>query len=109
MINDNENEAKTEKKRSSRYDINRPRRKLGHKYAKYKICLDAMMVICIKQHLSNTWSLIHEKVKQNWGWFKKSVAYKKSVHIELSWIFRLSDSYYYAFFPDKCMAVEVLP
>ena len=54
MINDNENEAKTEKKRSSRYDINRPRRKLGHKYAKYKICLDAMMVICIKQHLSNT-------------------------------------------------------
>ena len=42
------------KKRSSKYDINRPRRRHGHKYTKYKICLDIMMVICIKQHLSNT-------------------------------------------------------
>ena len=41
------------KSRSSRYDINRPRRRHGHKYTKYKICLDTMMVICIKQHLSN--------------------------------------------------------
>ena len=39
--------------RSSRYDINGPRRGHGHKYTKYKICLDIMMVICIKQHLSN--------------------------------------------------------
>ena len=36
------------KSRSSRYDINRPRRRYGHKYTKYKICLDIMMVICIK-------------------------------------------------------------
>ena len=41
------------KNRSSRYDINRPRRRHGHKYTKYKICLDIMMVIYIKQHLSN--------------------------------------------------------
>ena len=41
------------KNRSSRYDINRPRQRHGHKYTKYKICLDIMMVIGIKQHLSN--------------------------------------------------------
>ena len=41
------------KNKSSRYEINRPRRIHGHKYTKYKICLDIMMVICIKQHLSN--------------------------------------------------------
>ena len=41
------------KNRSSRYDINRPRRRHGRKYTKHKICLDIMMVICIKQHLSN--------------------------------------------------------
>ena len=39
--------------RSSRYDINGPRHRHGHKYTKNKICLDIMMVICIKQHLSN--------------------------------------------------------
>ena len=36
------------KNRSSRYDINRPRCSHGHKYTKYKICLDIMMVTCIK-------------------------------------------------------------
>ena len=41
------------KNRSSRYDTNRPSRRHGHKYTKYKICLDIMMVICINQHLSN--------------------------------------------------------
>ena len=30
-----------------------------------------MMPIYIKQHLSNIWSSIHEKLKQNWGWAKK--------------------------------------
>ena len=25
-----------------------------------------MMLTCIKQHLRNIWSLIHEKVKQHW-------------------------------------------
>ena len=37
-----------------------------------------MMVICVKQHLSNTWSSIHEKVKQHLS--KISVAYKKSMY-----------------------------
>ena len=59
---------------------NRPRPRHGHKYTKYKICLNIMMVVCIKQHLSNIWSSTHEKVKQHWGWAeKKCVAYKKNV------------------------------
>ena len=38
------------------------------------------MVICIKQHLSNIWSSIHEKVKATlWLSWKKADAYKKSV------------------------------
>ena len=60
--------------RSQRYDINRPRPKYGHKYTLY---LSIMMVICTKQHLSNIWSSSHEEVKQQWGWVKKSVAYKE--------------------------------
>ena len=51
--------------RSQRYDINRHRPRHGHKYTKYKMWLSIMMVICIKQHLSNVWSSIHEKVKQH--------------------------------------------
>ena len=42
--------------------------------------LSMMMVISIKQHLNKIWSPIHEKVKQQWGWVQKSVAYKKSVY-----------------------------
>ena len=54
------------KYRSQRYDINWPRQsRHRHRYAKYKMSLSIMMVICIKQHLSNTWCLIHEKVKQH--------------------------------------------
>ena len=36
-----------------------------------------MMVICIKQHLSNIWRSVHEKAKQHWGWVEKSFVYKK--------------------------------
>ena len=36
-------------------------------------CSSTMMVICIKQHLSNVWSSIHERVKQHWGWVEKKV------------------------------------
>ena len=54
------------KKRSHRYDKNRPRQSLGHKYTKYKICLSIMIVKCITQHLSKIWSLIQEEVKQYW-------------------------------------------
>ena len=49
------------KNRSHRYDINRPRPRHGHKYAKFKMCLSKMIVICIMQHVSS----IHEKVKQH--------------------------------------------
>ena len=38
---------------SYRYDINKPRHRHGHKYTKYEMCLCIVMVICIKQHLSN--------------------------------------------------------
>ena len=53
------------KNRSHRYDINRPRPIHG---CKHKMYLSMMMVLCIKQHPSNIWSSIHEKVKQHWGW-----------------------------------------
>ena len=64
---------------SQRYDINGPKPGNGHKYTKYKMCLSVMKVICIKQHLSNIWSLTHEKVKQQWSWVEKNVAYKKGI------------------------------
>ena len=38
---------------------------------KYEICLNVVMVICIKQHLTNIWSLVHDKVKQHWSWVEK--------------------------------------
>ena len=38
--------------RSHRYDINRTRLRFGYNYTKYKICLNMMMVMCNKQHLS---------------------------------------------------------
>ena len=42
-----------------------------------------MMGICIKQHLSNIWSLIHE-VKQHWAWVaKKRSLYKKLIFISV--------------------------
>ena len=39
------------KNRLQRDDINNPRPRHGHKYTKFKLCLNIMMVICIKQHL----------------------------------------------------------
>ena len=30
------------------------------------------MVICIKQRLKSTWSLIHDKAKQGQGWVEKT-------------------------------------
>ena len=64
-----------------RQDINKPTSGHGHKYSKYKKCLGMMMRTCIKQHLRNVWSLIHEKVKQHWVRVeKKTVAYKKAAN-----------------------------
>ena len=59
------------KNRSHRCDINRPRSRDGHRYSKCEKCLSMVMLICIKQHLSNIWTSIHEKVKQHWGWTEK--------------------------------------
>ena len=39
-----------------------------------------MMLIYIKQHLSNMWRSIHEKVKKRRGWLeKKALIIKKGV------------------------------
>ena len=51
------------KNRSPRYDINRPK----SRYSTHKKSLK-MLLICIKQHISNIWSSVHEKVKQHWHW-----------------------------------------
>ena len=68
------------KNRSYRYDMNGPRSRHGHKYSKYQKCLSMMLLICIKQHLTNIWSSIHEKVKQHSGWVeKKRYLYEKRV------------------------------
>ena len=63
-------EVKMENK-SYRYDINRPRCRHRHKYTNNIKCVfDVVMLMCIKLHLSNICSSIHEKVKQHWGWAK---------------------------------------
>ena len=64
-----------------RYGINRPGPRHGHKCTNYQMCLSIRTVITIKQHLSNIWSSIYEKVKQHWGWIKESDVYKKSVYL----------------------------
>ena len=56
---------------SHRHDMNRPRSRNEQKYSKYKKCLHMMMLKYVKQHLSNIWSSIHEKVKQHWSWAEK--------------------------------------
>ena len=50
--------------RSHRYDINRPGSRNEPKYTEYKKCFSMMILICIKQHLSNIWGSIHEKVQR---------------------------------------------
>ena len=49
----------------------------GHKNSKYKMSLivSVTMLLCIKQRLSNIWSLIHEKVEQHWGWVQKKCCF----------------------------------
>ena len=60
------------------YDINRPRSRYGYKYSKY---VSLMMLICIKENLSNIWSSIHEKNKQHWGWVEKKALLIKLKHV----------------------------
>ena len=44
------------KKKSGRYDINRPRPRYGHKYIQCKLCV-SITFACFKQHLSNILNL----------------------------------------------------
>ena len=64
---------KVKRKTDHRYVINRSTSRHGLTYAKYKKCLGMMMLIRIKQHSTNTWGLIHKKVKEPWGWAEKEV------------------------------------
>ena len=41
------------KMKINRYDINRPRARRGHKFTKRKRCCRMMMIVYIKQHLTN--------------------------------------------------------
>ena len=41
------------KNKTHKYDINKPRSRHNHKCSKCKKSLSMMMLICIKQHLSN--------------------------------------------------------
>ena len=72
------NEVWKKDKKEQGYGINRHRPRHGHKYTKYKKCISMMMFIYVKQHLSNIWSSVHEKVKQNWGWVKIKCCLKKA-------------------------------
>ena len=66
-INHNENDEE----QIIRYDINLPRSSHQQKYSKYKKCHSKMMLICIKQQLSNIWSSIYEKVREHGCLVKK--------------------------------------
>ena len=50
---------------SRKYEMNRPRCRHGHKYSKYMKRLSIMMLVCIKQHLSNNLRTVYENVKQH--------------------------------------------
>ena len=56
------------KNRPHKCYIYRPTSTLGLTYTnKHKKCLSMMMLICIKQHPTNTLGSIYEKVKEHWG------------------------------------------
>ena len=40
------------------------------------------MLICIKQHLSNIWGSVYEKVKQHWGRVEKKCCLKKKKRVD---------------------------
>ena len=56
---------------SRKYGINRPSCRHEYKYSKYMKRLSMMMLVCIKQHLSNIWSSGYDNVKQHWSWVEK--------------------------------------
>ena len=62
----------------------------GRKYTKYKICLSIMMVICIKQHLSNFEAQFMTKLNNTEAELKNSVAYKKAFILSRTFKFTVS-------------------
>ena len=62
----------------------------GPKYAKHRICLSKMMVICIKQHLSNILNVnLWENLSNTEAELRKSVSHKKAC---ISWTTDISCS-----------------
>ena len=59
------------KNRSYRNNINGSGPRHKHYCSKYKTFVSMIMLIIVKQPLSNIWSSIHEKVKQQWDWVEK--------------------------------------
>ena len=71
---------------SHRYDINRPRSRQEHKYSKHKKYLRMVIITCVKQHLSNIRSSIHEKVRQHRGWGEKKRIKKRVISRSFRWL-----------------------
>ena len=88
-INHNENEDENAKKRSHKYDTSRPRSRHGHNIVNIKTVL-----VWWALYLSNTWSSIHEKVKQHWGWVEKMrcLLKKRGIDVKTA-IFKLENMY----------------
>ena len=78
MTNGNGNVAKNEICKQ-RYDINRPRPIDGPKYTKYKMCPSIMMVICIKQLLSNILVQLRKKLRNTEAELKQVLVIKKEI------------------------------
>ena len=65
---------KKNKDRSHRYDIIDLGLDIYTNIINIK-CLSMIILICLKQYLSNIWNSIQEKVKQHCGWVEKSTSY----------------------------------
>ena len=58
---------------------NRPSPRHRHKYPKYKMCLSLMTITCIKQHLGNILSSIHEKLSNTESELEKRYGNQESI------------------------------
>ena len=66
------------RKRSHRYDINRPSSRQRQKFSKFKKCLSMMM---LKQHAGTLEAQFMNKLSNTQAELKKSVAHNKSVYL----------------------------
>ena len=64
---------------------NRPK----YRHEQYDLWWCFYVLSNIKQHLSNIWRSIDEKVKQHWGWFEKRHCLQKKAFIPLEFTFKL--------------------